>query len=112
MQMPQGCVSQIAQLVALLVSKSYRELVDRGWVGRLTIQEIETAISEYGRSLVDPPPGFFDRADVYELTSGSGWHVDVPLWTAEEGESDLTLSLSVRMDGNSASIGISDLHVL
>lgn len=51
----------------------------------------------------DGPPGTPD---------GPPGAVDVPLWTAEEGRSDLTLSLTVHDRDGSVEIAVDDLRVL
>ncbi|MCW7539771.1 hypothetical protein OOT46_18200 [Aquabacterium sp. A7-Y] len=112
MKLPDECQLLAAELVMCLVGKDYQKIVDKGWIGRLPPQELDAAIAQYGRTLVVPPHDVLDHADVYELEDGSGWFVDLPLWTAEEGMSDLTLSLSVKTDGRHVLLGISDLHVL
>jgi hypothetical protein len=38
--------------------------------------------------------------------------LDVPLWTSEEGRSDLTLSLTATKRGGDYELEIDDLHVL
>lgn len=41
-----------------------------------------------------------------------GFAVDVGMWTAEEGRSDLTLQLTVIERAGAIAIAIDDLHVL
>jgi hypothetical protein len=100
MDMPNVCVVQLAELIACLVAKDYTKIFNNGWLGRLSVQEVDVAISQYGRTLILPPQDFLDHVDVYELNDGSGWFVDAPLWTLEEGMSDLTLSVSVKISGD------------
>ena len=85
----------VGSVVDLLVRGEY-EAVERITEGdRMSAEEIGEAISEYGRTLVRP-----DRAEWWPLvvvtpvTAERGkLHVEAPLWTAEEGRSDLTLEL-------------------
>lgn len=112
MNLPTDATEQVKELMAALHRRDYAEIQRRGWLGRLTVSELEGAVIQYGRTLDSPPVDFLDQADIYTLNDGSGWSVDVPLWTVEEGLSDLTLSLDVKTHANKFSVGISDLHVL
>jgi hypothetical protein len=51
--------------------------------------------------------------DVYEQTSQpDAVTLDVPLWTREEGRSDLTLSVTAIKQGDTYTVEVDDLHVL
>jgi hypothetical protein len=62
---------------------------------RMSAVEISEAISEYGRTLVRPvTEEWWPLVVVTPVTTDRGkLHVAAPLWTAEEGRSDLTLEL-------------------
>src|SRR5688572_25062299 len=84
-------------LVDDLVAGAYAKVANDGRIGRLTVPELQRAIAEYGRTLVPLPDQAFDLADVYPIDRSPGeWAIDLPLWTKEEGRSDLTLSLTVK----------------
>jgi hypothetical protein len=108
-----AAIDAIRQLVEDLVGGKYAALEADGRIGRLAEHEVKRAIAEYGRRLVSLPSDAMDAADVYELDDCPGeFAVDLPLWTAEEGRSDLTLQLTV-IDGDSGpAVAIDDLHVL
>ncbi len=57
--------------------------------------EIDEAISEYGRTLVRPEAAeWWPLVEITPVTAERGkLHVAAPLWTAEEGRSDLTVEL-------------------
>jgi hypothetical protein len=103
----------VEQVVSLLVTGKYEELewLSRGV--RLNAASIRRVILEYGRTLIEPPengPGP-DWVRV-RASSPPEWSVDVPLFTVEEGRSDLTLSLTVRQNGSGHyRVEIDDLHV-
>jgi hypothetical protein len=81
---------------------------------RLSAQEMARAVSEYGRRLLPAPEGPLPL-DVVAIRGADvpTWSVDAPLWTAEEGPSDLTLQLTVRVaPGGGYQIEVDDLHVL
>lgn len=77
---------------------------------RLSAAEIQTAVEEYGLQPVEPPPeayrelgepaGLLNAVRV-SVAEDETWSVRMPLWTREEGRSDLTVELTVvfRHDG-------------
>ena len=103
----------IRQLVEDLVGGNYAALEADGRIGRLAKHEFKRVIAEYGRRLVSLPSDAMDAADVYALDHRPrDFAVDLPLWTAEEGQSDLFLQLT-EFDGDSGpAVAIDDLHVL
>jgi hypothetical protein len=85
----------VGTVVDLLVRREY-EAVERVTEGDLmSAGEISEAISEYSRTLVRPNRGeWWPLVVVTPVTAEPGkLHVAAPLWTAEEGRSDLTLEL-------------------
>lgn len=74
--------------------------------------DIEARLSEYGKTLTLPPASFLEKIDTYEYKDGSGLAIDVPLWTKEEGMSDLTLSIELIYEKNKQNLQITDLRVL
>lgn len=103
----------IRQLVEDLVAGDYAAVVADSRIGRLTEDELRRAIAEYGKTLVSLPVDGVDAADVYPSDNDpSEFAVDLPLWTAEEGRSDLTLSLTVVDRDDGPVVSIDDLHVL
>jgi hypothetical protein len=85
----------VRTLVDLLVRGEY-EAVERMTEGdRMSAREIDQEISEYGRTLARPDPAeWWPLVEITPVTAERGkLHVAVPLWTVEEGRSDLTLEL-------------------
>jgi len=103
----------IRGVVELLARGEY-PAVERLSAGiRLTAQEMAAAINEYGRHLIVPPSAAAAPLDVIPHADGGGWSVYVPLWTLEEGHSDLTLQLTVRPEPDGGHrVEVDDLHVL
>ncbi|MBO0728544.1 MAG: hypothetical protein J2P57_04745 [Acidimicrobiaceae bacterium] len=64
---------------------------------RLTAGDLAEAVYSWGRTLVAPPAGQLEGADVVavEGTDPQRWSVWLRLWTAEEGRSDLTLEVTI-----------------
>ncbi|HXV84121.1 MAG TPA: hypothetical protein VEG60_30070 [Candidatus Binatia bacterium] len=63
----------------------------------MSADEIEQCVMDYGCEIVPLPTEGFDLVDVVEVADSipPQWSVYVPLWTREEGLSDLTLRLTV-----------------
>jgi hypothetical protein len=104
-KLPVVAIQALTMTVGLLVRGQY-EVLERMTQGkRMPAEEMARAISEYGRRLKLPPPEAY--ADLRHVTErewacgrfcgpGEGRHayyVEFPLWTVEEGQSDLELVL-------------------
>jgi hypothetical protein len=50
--------------------------------------------------------------DVIEIEGGNKWSVVMPLWSEEEGRSDLSIELTIIKYGNNFVFEIDDLHIL
>jgi hypothetical protein len=106
--------SVVRDLVSDLAGGKYVAVARRSAGVRLSAEELATAVTQYGRRLVPAPAGEPLPLDVVAITrEPAAWSVDTPLWTAEEGRSDLTLQLTVRAEpGGGYRIEVDDLHVL
>ena len=103
----------IRSLVQALVKGHFDQLEREGRSGRLSSHELETSLKAYGRTIIPLPDEAFGFIEIYPVKGqNSTWAVDVPLWTAEEGRSDLTLSLTVCESQDGMRLEIDDLHVL
>jgi len=103
----------IRALVEALVEGHFDQLERDGRSGRLSSHELKKALKAYGRTIITLPDEACDFVDVHPIKGQKPtWVVDVPLWTAEEGRSDLTLSLTVSESQDGVRLEIADLHVL
>ena len=105
----------VRDVVTQLAAARYADLERRTRGVRLSAGELAHAVREYGRQIIAPPDGADLLVDVVPITSAEppAWSVNVPLWTAEEGRSDLTLQLTVRAGPvGGYDVEIDDLHVL
>src|SRR5437870_12692774 len=86
----------------LLAQKRYAELKALDREHRLTPDSIADRVDEYGRTVVPFPEGEPARIDIQEIPNHSPrrWSVLIPLWTAEEGESDITLVTTMIDNGD------------
>jgi hypothetical protein len=106
-------IDPIRSLVETLVNGHFDQLERDGRSGRLSAHELQEALHAYGRTLITLPDEAFRLAEVYPVKGQNAtWAVDVPLWTAEEGQSDLTLSLTVSDSKDGVQLEIDDLHTL
>ena len=104
----------VVQIITMLVGAQYRQIEELTNGIRLSAREIQTAITEYGRTLALPPNSAYELLDIIRVN-----HVDLeqysvrmPLWTQEEGRSDLTLELTVKIVGENLEVALDDIHVL
>ena len=104
----------VAQVLGLLAQKKYAELARLTNEVRLSAQEIAQAVADYGRTLVEPPEDAFSLLDALQVRGAQPprWSITMPVWTREEGRSDLSVELTVTDFGNGFSIELDDLHVL
>jgi hypothetical protein len=103
-------------MVDLLVRGDYESAVKVCIKSRLTSEDLRTIIRDYGRKLVSPPAEVYNKLDAIQVKDASvpTWSVRAPLWTKEEGRSDLTLELTiiVMLGSGPPSIALDDLRVL
>ncbi|MBI4954507.1 MAG: hypothetical protein HY908_20955 [Myxococcales bacterium] len=103
----------LRRLVDDIVAGRYSALESDGRIGRLTGDEVRRAIEVYGRKLMTPPPDAIDSAEAYPVENlPKRFAIDLPLWTEEEGRSDLTLLLRLDDAGDEPRVSIDDLRVL
>ncbi|MDC0714509.1 hypothetical protein POL68_39035 [Stigmatella sp. ncwal1] len=106
-------MGQVRRLIEDLAAGRYAEIAADGRAGRLTEAELRAAVEQYGRTLVPLPVHGEMLVDIYEHTSQQdAVTLDVPLWTREEGRSDLTLSVTAIKQGETYTVEVDDLHVL
>lgn len=108
-------LSAVKRIVELLVDGRYGDLETVTSGVRLSAQEIRAAVEDYGRTLVVPSAQAYDLLDAIEVREAlpRRWSVTMPLWTREEGRSDLSLELTVVAEGpQSTRVELDDLHVL
>jgi hypothetical protein len=112
---PPLAVERIAHVVELLSDGLFDEVLDECSDSQLKSDALQEAVREYGRTIIPVPVADMRRSiDAVQVRGRTHptWSVRVQLWTREEGRSDLTLEVTVSMDGGRVSIQLEDLHVL
>jgi hypothetical protein len=104
----------VREITELLVQGKYSEAETLTHGARLSAAEMATAIAEYGRHLVSLPNPAFGLMNVVEVRNVKPprWSVVMPLWTREEGRSDLSLELTITEMETGFAIELNDIHVL
>jgi hypothetical protein len=113
MPLPASFRAPIAEIVDALVREDYAALDADGRSGAVGADGLRRAVADYGRSLVELPDAAYKLSDAGHLTGRPGeWWIVVPMWTAEEGRSDLTLELNATPAHDGHRFTVTDLHVL
>jgi hypothetical protein len=107
-------VKVVDQVITLLATAQYDAAAKLSHRKRLSAREIRGAIAQYGRRLIIGPPEQLEKIDAIEIRDSKprAWSIQVPLWTKEEGRSDLTLELTVIDNGHRMEVQIDDIRVL
>ncbi len=108
---PGRFVDIVHELVALLIGRSFVALERRGWLGRVEAEDLARVLDDYPARFVELPEGACAEAG-WAFERGNAWLVEQALRSAEEGRSDLVVSLILREGSKgSISIEINDLLV-
>jgi hypothetical protein len=104
----------LRSVVERLARGEYQALVAESSASRMTVAELGDAVNDYRRTLVIPPEAAYQTLNTVQVrgTSSPTWSVRFPMWTREEGKSDLTLELTVVVNEGGARFELDDLHVL
>lgn len=105
----------VRQLAAMLARRDYAGIGMLTGATRFTATDLLAAVSEYPCTLIEPPTPEAAPLDVVEIENAAvrRWSVNLPLWSVEEGRSDLTLELTViECPGGAFALEVDGLHVL
>jgi len=112
--MDQAFYHVIRETMIFLVKCDYFGL-EKFTMGRcMSADDIRKVICEYGRTVILPEEGFENYCTVVEVAGeNKHWSVWCPLWTLEEGRSDLSVELSVFPSHmEEFRVELDDIHVL
>ena len=112
--MPNRLEQPVRQVLSLLAKRQYAELESLTEGVRLKATDIANVVADYGRTIIVPPDDAYQLMDVVEVTATlpPRWSITMPIWSKEEGRSDLSVELTVIEDGRSYRIELDDIHVL
>lgn len=101
-------------MIELLVKQKYSELESLTKGIRLSAQDMMQAIAAYKGKLVIPPDDSYKLMDAIGVKNAEPpkWSIVMPLWTEEEGRSDLSVELTVVKETTGFRIELDDIHVL
>lgn len=111
--LPPQAISVIQDTVACLASGNYYVLENDGRAGRLDAQQINYAITKYGKQLTVIPLDELAQLEscIVDSQAVPTFAVDIDLWTIEEGKSDLTLSIWLTEVDHEYRLEILDIRV-
>ena len=98
-----------------VVAQDFDRLLRLAPHSRVTAAELKEAVAEYGRRPITPATPIDELLDTVEVAGSrlKCWSVNLPLWTEEEGRSDLTLEMRfTESEADTYTVEIDDLHVL
>lgn len=105
----------VAQIVEQLAYGEYKALQLLSGGRRLSAVQIEASVREYGRKIVALPASAVHEIDYVEVCGSTprAWSVRCPIYTMEEGRSDLTLELTLHLSApGEYGVELDGLHVL
>ena len=105
----------VGEIVVCLAMAEYEAVVALAPGSPVSPAQIKAAIEEYGRKLVPLPPEAYELIDYVAIRQSEplSWSVVVPLFTQEEGRSDLSLELQLmKLATAGYEVSVNGLHVL
>lgn len=105
--------SVVRKLVTTLADGEYEDVVAACSASRLSADDLRAVVSDYGRTLVAPPADAYLELDAVVIRDSAvpTWSVRAPLWTKEEGRSDLEFQLTIQQQGRHWAVELDDLLV-
>ncbi len=103
----------IQDLVRELARRNFEGLVEAGRVVSLTASEVREAVESYPDRIVELPDEAAALAEVVDHDLVPDTKIAyIPVWTAQEGQSDLTLQVWITEVDGGLSVRMYDLHVM
>jgi hypothetical protein len=111
-----SAIETAIRVIVDLLTRGQFDAVERITRGRrLSAERLAAAITSYGRTLVSPGESWWASVEVTPIDAGdrASFHIAAPLWTTEEGLSDLTVELRlVESAPQVYETEVLDIHVL
>ncbi len=104
--------NKVEAIYSMLLNKEYQQIESLTQGIRLNAKEIENSILDYGFTLVPYPETI--ELDIIEIAEAKpkSWSIVAPVYTKEEGLSDLSIELTLVKNGNKKlRIELDNIHV-
>lgn len=111
---PRSVLIALGALVSDLAAGRYDEIARDGRAGRIAPTDMRRVIVDYGRTPISPPTleAVAESLHAFALDhEQNAWAIDAPLWTREEGRSDLEVFVRARLTPSGVHIEMEDLRV-
>ena len=108
-------IDWFTRFAELLSNEDYESLSHLLPERSMSAFEIQSVIQGYGRKVVPYPDAAFGLLDTNSIIDSlnDSWYAAMPVWTEEEGQSDLTIETIVAFEVSEAPIvTVKDLHAL
>lgn len=114
MIIPEIVQSKVREIVDGISTAKYDVALSKCAKSRLTVDDIKSVINGYARTPTLSPENAAEFQDAVAVDGAAlpTWSIRTPLWTREEGRSDLTLELTISLDGEAVAVYLDDLGVL
>jgi uncharacterized protein YjaG (DUF416 family) len=101
----------IMMIIDSIIKKDKKLFYDSQAGGSIKFEDVMREIQEYGAiTLIPVPDEEFAWADIYKTSNGKEW-IELPLWTKEEGMSDLYIYFICSHDNDYIEIRVADIHI-
>jgi len=108
---PPATRNALKALVHDLITGNFDAIEADGRCGQTTGPDLARVLRQYRKTFVDLPDEAFVQARGSDNLDDS-LYIDLPLWTIEEGRSDLQLQVVVKQATSNPQVTITDLRVL
>jgi len=105
----------VAQIMAMLAAGKYEQIVALTHGVRLSAEEIGNVLQDYGGEFIEPPDRAYSALDIVKVKTEIApdkYSVQMPLWTSEEGMSDLTMDITIEFLNAKIKVELNDIHML
>jgi hypothetical protein len=67
---------------------------------RASKADVYSMIEEYPTTFISPPKDAYDDLNILEYDDGITWFASIPLWSKEEGRSDMHVMVTIILDND------------
>lgn len=110
LMVPPDAQIKVKAAVDALSAGDYAGAVRAVDASRCSLADLKRVVDRYGRTLTAPPDTDWDVI-AFAPPAPRGWSVHAPLWSAEEGRSDLELRFTVERRDEALHVTLDDLLV-